>query len=563
MSAKGFEARLNVTVAIVLLVTTGLILRGVELQLEDRDFLQREGDARYLREIVVPAHRGMLLDRRGEPLAISTPVHSVWAHPRELLRQRDRWVDLAEAMGVGTDYLTTLLESRADRSFVYLRRQVGPATAAAIDALSIDGVGLAREYRRYYPTGETTAHLLGFTNVDDRGQEGLELLFDESLNGVPGRKRVIKDRLRRTIADVETIRTPVPGTDIELSIDSRLQYAAYRELKVAMTGHEARAGSIVVIDARSGEVLALANQPPFNPNDRTQLKGERFRNRAVTDLMEPGSTTKPFTIAAALESGRFRPDSVISTGAGKFILGPHKITDVHGYGDLTVAQVLVKSSNVGSAKLAFAMDREPLWQLLARVGFGEAPTGVFPGEARGRLPHFRDWREIEHATIAFGYGFSASALQLARAYSVFANRGRLLPLSLRPLDASPTGQRVLSASTAEAVLAMLEAAVSDGTGKRANVAGYRVGGKTGTVHKTTAEGYAEDRHQSLFVGIVPVSKPRLIAAVIIDEPSRRGHFGGQVAAPVFARFMEDALRVLNVAPDDLSVVEHVAEAQQG
>lgn len=559
----GHAVRRRITVGALLVAAAGLAWRAVDLQLTRNDFLRDRGDARYLRVVAVPAHRGMITDRHGEPLAISTPVSSVWAAPRRLLADRSRWPQLAAALGTNVEHLRAVVEPRADREFVYLKRHVPPALAAQVAALGVDGVALTREYRRYYPTGEVTAHVLGFTNVDDVGQEGLELAFDAELRGIEGAKRVIKDNLGRVVENVESIRAPEPGRTLRLSIDKRVQYVAYRELKAAVQLHRARGGAIVVLDAQSGEVLAMANQPSFNPNNRSQLEGAYYRNRAVTDLFEPGSTAKPFTIAAALESGLFTTASRIDTTPGRFAIGRHTIQDLHDYGVLDLAGVIVRSSNVGAAKIALALDAERLWRTLHAVGFGRPTALGFPGESAGKLNDYEDWREIEQATLAFGYGLSATPVQLASAYAVLAAGGRRLPLTLLAREGRPVGERVLSARVADELRGMLEGVVTAGTGKRAGVPGYRIAGKTGTVHKAGVQGYAEDRYVSLFAGFTPASRPRLVAVVVIDEPRAGEYFGGTVAAPVFSAVIRETLRLLNVPPDDLPVPTLAAAGEPG
>jgi cell division protein FtsI (penicillin-binding protein 3) len=436
------------------------------------------------------------------------------------------------------------------REFVYLRRQLPPDQAARVVELDIPGVFLQREYRRFYPTGEVTAHLIGMTDVDDRGQEGLELAYQDVLVGKPGSRRVIRDRLGRIIEDVESIRAPQQGRDLTLSIDSRIQYLAYRELKAALEAHRAKAGGIVVLDAASGEVLALANLPGYNPNNRGRIEPQRSRNRALTDLFEPGSTLKPFTIAAALEAGRIRPETSVATGNGKLVVGKAVISDVHPAGTLTVEQVIQKSSNVGAAKIALDLPAQTLWNLFARCGFGTPPKSGFPGEGAGRLRPYQSWRPIEQATMSYGHGISVSLLQLARAYTVFANDGALKPITLLKRTELEAGVEVVAPQTARAVRKMLELAVqTGGTAPRAQVAGYRVAGKTGTAHKLENGRYAANKYVSSFVGFAPVSDPRLIVAVMIDEPSAGQHYGGAVAAPVFREVVAAAMRMLSIAPD--------------
>lgn len=534
------------------LAASVLVWRAVDLQFSDREFLQERGDARYLRVVESEAHRGMITDRNHEPLAISTPVSSVWANPAELLLQRARWPELAKILDLSTEHLETMIVPRRKREFVYLRRQVSPAMAAAVAAAAVPGVNLVDEYRRYYPAVEVTGNLLGFTNVDDRGQEGIELAFDSTLRGTPGLSRVIRDRLGRTVEHVERVRPVQPGRNLALSIDRRLQYVAYRELKKAVTERKATAGHMVILDARTGEILALVNQPSFNPNNRGDYKGDQFRNRAVTDLFEPGSTLKPFTVAAGIEAGLYTPTTLIETGPGRFKVGRHVIKDIHNYGTLDVSGVIEKSSNVGTTKIALSLEREQFWNILNGVGFGQITGVEMPGEPQGRLAEWRNWREIEWATMAFGYGMNVTAVQLARAYGALANGGILQGVTILKQDKPVPGVRVMSETTALAVREMLRLVVDGdrGTGKAARVKGYQVGGKTGTVHKNMATGgYAQKEYLSLFAGLIPVSDPRLIGVVVIDGPQGDQYYGGLVAAPVFGNVMHEAVRILNIAPD--------------
>jgi len=533
-----------------------LVWRAIDLQFSDREFLQEHGDARYLRVVQTEAHRGMITDRNHEPLAISTPVSSVWANPSELMMQRKRWPELAKLLDLSVEHLDTMLTPRRKREFVYLRRQVSPDVAAKVAAADIPGVNLVDEYRRYYPAVEVTGNLLGFTNVDDRGQEGIELAFDSTLRGTPGLNRVIRDRLGHIVEVVGRERPVQPGGNLSLSIDRRLQYVAYRELKKAVTARKAVAGHMVILDARSGEILALVNQPSFNPNNRGDYKGDHFRNRAVTDLFEPGSTLKPFTIAAGLESGLYTPTTLIETGPGRFKVGRHVVRDIHNYGTLDVSGVIEKSSNVGSTKIALSMEAEQFWGTLNGVGFGQITGVELPGEPQGRLAEPAHWRQIEHATLAFGYGLNVTALQLARAYGALANGGVLQGVSILKQDKPVPGVRVMSETTALAVREMLRLVVERGTGKAAAVKGYQVGGKTGTVHKSTEGGYAKHDYLSLFAGFIPVSAPRLIGVVIIDGPQGNEYYGGLVAAPVFGAVMHEAVRILNIAPDAGAVDEN-------
>jgi len=529
-----------------------MVWRAFDLQIVDTDFLQGQGDARHLRTIAVAAHRGMITDRNGEPLAISTPVDSVWANPGEMQASDGQWLALGRLLGLDADYLRERIASRAGREFVYLKRRLNPDVAREVMALGIPGVSLQREYRRFYPAGEVAAHVVGFTNIDDVGQEGLELAYDEWLRGTPGRKRVLKDRLGRIVENVERVAEPAPGKDLKLSLDLRLQYLAYRELKTAVRLHKARSGSAVILDAATGEVLAMVNQPSYNPNSPSRPGGGQYRNRAVTDVFEPGSTVKPLTVAAALEAGKYRPDTIIETAPGRFRVGRNMIRDSANYGAIDVTTVIQKSSNVGASKIALSLDPEQLWGMFSRVGFGSVTGSSFPGEAGGKLSDYMDWHEIEQATISFGYGLAVTTLQLARAYAVLADHGRLKPASLFPVTDAVRAEQVLSPGVAAQVVSMMESVVTRrGTGLLAHVRGYRVAGKTGTVQKTGRGGYSDERYIALFVGMAPASDPRLVMAVVVDEPRGEEYYGGRVAAPVFSSVMTGALRLLGVPPDDV------------
>lgn len=535
-----------------------LAARSAQLQLLDSEFLQGQADARHLRVVQVPAHRGMITDRNGEPMAISTPVESVWANPRELVATRNDLARVASLLGMKVEQLQRLLGQRKDREFVYLRRHMAPDKAQQVLALEIPGIYLQQEYRRYYPAGEVAAHLIGFTNVDDRGQEGLELAYDKWLSGEPGAKRVVKDGRRHIVENVENIHSARPGKPLALSIDRRIQYLAYRELKAVVQQHQAHSGSIVVLDNRTGEVLALANQPAFNPNNRKQLTAASLRNRAITDVFEPGSTMKPFLVAAALQSGRYVPGTQIDTSPGVVQVGTYTIRDVHDYGVLDLTGVIRKSSNVAVSKIALALDPQDVWHGYSEAGFGVATGSGFPGEVDGYLPDWRRWRDVERATLAYGYGVSVTGMQLAQAYSVLANNGYRVPVNLlrREGDNPVKKHAVFSPAVARTVRTMMEEVVKDGgTAPQAAVRGYRVAGKTGTVHKSEAGGYAKDRYMAIFAGMAPASDPRLVAVVVVNEPSRDEHFGGQVAGPVFSRVMGGALRLLNIAPDDESLLQ--------
>lgn len=549
-----YTARRSFVLGLFALGMVSLVARAVDLQVLKRDFLQGQGDARQQRVVEIPAHRGMIKDRNGEALAISTPVDSVWANPQETMLARERLPGLAKLLDMEQDELYRRLAERADREFIYLQRHINPDLARQVMDLEIPGVALQREYRRYYPMGEVTAHVVGFTDIDDHGQEGLELAYDEWLAGEPGAKRVIRDRLGRSVEDVERIRAPRAGREIRLSIDRRVQYLAYRELKAAVQRHGARSGSAVVLDVTTGEVLAMVNQPSFNPNSRKGLRGELYRNRAVTDVFEPGSTIKPFTIAAALESGLVKPASEINTAPGYYRVSGHTIRDAHNYGVLDISHIIIKSSNVGASKLALSMDPRDLWSMYSRVGFGQITGSGFPGEAAGVLTDASRWRELERATLSFGYGLSVTPLQLAQAYGVVAGDGMLRPAKFMLDGHAATEERIMRAETAQRIRRMLEGVVSrEGTGLRAAVSGYHVAGKTGTVHKSTAGGYAEDRYLSVFAGMAPASHPRLVSVVMINEPTDGEYYGGVVAAPVFSKIMSGALRLLDIPPDDLSV----------
>ncbi|MEK6708015.1 MAG: penicillin-binding protein 2 [Pseudomonadota bacterium] len=541
--------RSRLLVAVLLLGLLGLAGRAVYLQGMHNGFLQQKGESRYSRVIEMSAHRGMITDRHGEPLAISTPVESVWASPQDMDATSTQIKKLADLIGMDAEEVRKRI-SGPQRDFVYLKRHLPPETAAKVVELNMSGVFLRREFRRYYPAGELTAHMLGFTDVDDNGQEGIELAWQDALAGKPGSRRVIKDRKGRIVEDVESIRAPRPGKDIALSIDSKIQYLAYRELKQAVEASKAKAGGIVVLDAQTGEVLALANLPVYNPNNRAKISGARARNRALTDVFEPGSTLKPFTVAAALEAGRIAPDTIFQTAPGTLTIGRATIRDSHKEGPLTVAQVIQKSSNVGSAKIALSLPSQTLWEMLSHSGFGVSTGSGFPGEVTGRLRPHHTWRPIEQATMSYGHGISVSLLQLARAYTLFSTEGELKPISLLKLDAPVAGERVISRATALAVSRMLEMVVRPGgTGPRAQISGYRVAGKTGTAHKLEGNGYAKNRYISTFVGYAPASNPRLVIAVMLDEPSAGQYFGGVVAAPVFSQVMAGALRILSVPHD--------------
>ncbi|HLF12363.1 MAG TPA: penicillin-binding transpeptidase domain-containing protein [Gammaproteobacteria bacterium] len=538
--------------------------RILYLQLVNKDFLTAQADDRHLRTVQISAHRGVITDRNGEPLAVSTPVDSVWANPQELKPALDRLHELAGVLGQDDEWLARRLTSNLDREFVYLQRHLPPSKSEQVLQLGLPGVGTLREYRRYYPAGEVVGHVVGFTDVDDAGQEGLELAFNHWLKGENGSKRVRQDRLGRVINDVELISAAKPGRDLRTSLDLRLQYLAYRELKVAVTESRARSGSAVILDSASGEVLAMVNQPSFNPNDRSQLDVARYRNRALTDIFEPGSSFKPFVLGAALESGEYHADTVIDTAPGFLRVNGRIVTeDNSNLGRIDVTTVLAKSSNVGMAQIALKMEPFDVWQVLSGFGIGRLTDSGFPGESAGVLNDPQHWRAVGQATISYGYGLSVTTLQLARAYAAIAAGGVLRPISMLAVDAPPPGERVISEASARALIGMLEAVVasSEGTGQRAAVRNYRVAGKTGTAWKSAVGGYSKDRYTAVFAGLAPASAPQLVVVVVIDEPQGQVYYGGDIAAPVFANIVSGALRVLAVPPDALPALPLTVVAQ--
>jgi cell division protein FtsI (penicillin-binding protein 3) len=553
-SQEQFRSRLRLVLIALVLVAGALVARAVDLQVLDDGFLEGQGDARYTRVAKLSAIRGGIYDRNGEPLAASTPVDTVWACPPEVMRAADQIPRLAEALNRDKKWLTQVITSNLDREFVYLVRHMRPSDAAQVAALKIPGVYLLREYQRFYPAGEVTGHLLGFTKkYDDIGQEGLELAYDRWLGAEAGAKRVIQDRYGRTVEDVESISAPRPGEDLITSIDLRVQYLAYRELKAAVQEYRAKAGSVVVLDIDTGEVLAMVNQPAYNPNDRDQVAASRYRNRAATDIFEPGSSIKPFVAAAALATGRYHPSTIIDTAPGFVQVGVRRIQEKHNLGAISLTTVLAKSSNVGMVKMALTLAPESMRQTLVGFGFGEVSGSGFPGESAGLLNESAHWRRIGQATIAYGYGLSVTPLQLARAYAIIGAGGIKRPVTLRRVDQPVSGDRVLDERVAKELLEMLEGVVSGdgGTGGRAALVGYRVAGKTGTAWTADNGTYSTERYKASFGGVVPASRPRLAAIVVIDEPSGQKYYGGDVAAPVFANIMAGALRLLGVPPDGL------------
>jgi cell division protein FtsI (penicillin-binding protein 3) len=539
--------RSQVMMLLVALAFVALGARAIYLQVFSQNFLQKQGELRHTRTLELPASRGKIFDRNGVVLASSLPARAVWAIPEEVEADPRRLASLAKLLGLERRELARKLAE--DGSFVYLKRQVDASVAEQVAALKIPGIYQQREYKRHYPQGETFAHVVGFTNVEDVGQEGVELAKNVDLAGRSGSRRVIRDRLGRVIEDVGAVREPHNGNDLALSIDGKIQFLAFEAVREAVRIHKAKAGAAVVIDARSGEVLALANWPTYNPNQRGQLSGAQLRNRVITDTFEPGSTMKPFTAALALELGKVKADTVIQTAPGRLTIGAHTIGDTHPHGALTVEEVVQKSSNVGTAKLALGLPAQKMWEMYTALGLGQAPRVGFPGAVAGRVRPYRNWRPIEQATMSYGYGLSVSLLQLARAYTVFTGDGELLPLTMYKIDEPPRGERVLGVQTARAVRHMLElAAGPGGTAPQAQITGYRVAGKTGTAHKRENGKYV-NKYLSSFVGFAPASDPRVIVAVMVDEPGAGKYYGGQVAAPVFARIVGDSLRTLRVPPD--------------
>lgn len=545
-------SRLYALLLIFFLCSIALIARAVNLQVTETEFLQGQGKARYLREVDIPTTRGIISDRTGEPLAVSTPVDSVWVIPGDLLQEPEKLEPLALILKTDPDQLERKLTQRAGKEFVWLRRRLHPDIAGQIRALNIPGVFLEKEYRRFYPAGEVAAHVVGFTNIDDIGQEGLELAYNDWLVGEVGRKRVMKDMLGRTVEEVELVKESRPGNDLQLTIDRRLQYLAYSELKRTVLKHGARSGSVVLLDLESSEILAMVNQPSYNPN-HPGSENEGLRNRAVTDVFEPGSVMKPFAITSVLEQGHVTPDTQVETTPGTLLVSGHTIRDTHNYGLLDVTGVITKSSNVGVSKLALGLEAETMWDTYSRYGFGEATGTGFPGESAGVLRNYRRWRQLEQATISYGYGMSATALQLAQAYAVIANDGKLRKPTLIQGAINPPIS-VIDPVVARQVAAMLETVTGPaGTGKQARVPNYRISGKTGTSRKAVASGYAS-RYVASFAGFAPSSNPRLVCVVVINDPSGDKYYGGDVAAPLFASVMSGALRLMNIPPDDYSAL---------
>ena len=549
-ATAGLAKKWRLRLVQAVLASIGLYLgyHIIDLQLLNRHFLQNEGDKRAVRYESVMAHRGVIFDRNGEPLAVSAPVVTIWADPAELYQAKVQWSALAKALDVSLAWLSERIEGTKTRDFIYLKRQLTPEQGDRVMALNVPGVHATDEQRRYYPAAEVTAHLVGFTNIDESGQEGMELAYNNWLSGEPGKRRVLKDRKGQLARQAQLMTSASPGKELMLSIDLRLQYMAYRELKKAVELHQAKAGSLVMLDVKTGEVLAMVNQPAYNPNNRADMQAYKMRNRVMTDTMEPGSTLKPFAVAAALESGQFQRNSVINTSPGYLTLGRDQVKDHRDYGAIDITTVLRKSSNVGVSKMALAIGPDKVVDLLQRVGLGQSIGTGFPGESSGYLP-FRDrWSDIEIATLSFGYGLTVTPLQLAQAYMVLGAGGIMRPVSLIKRDVVPDGVRVMDQQVADDLRTMLREVVHGGTGGRAQVDAFEVGGKTGTARKVGANGYIKDRYTSMFAGLVPIDNPRLAMVVVIDDPSAGAYYGGLTAAPVFSEVASGALRVLGVEP---------------
>jgi len=547
--------RFRLVLALLALLIAALAWRMLDLQVLDHDFLKAHGDARSVRHIPIPAHRGLVTDRNGEPLAVSTPVTTLWANGKELQGGREQWPALAAALGQEPKAFAGRLQQNKEREFMYLVRGLTPENGQRVLDLKVPGVYAIEEFRRFYPAGEVAAHVVGFTDVDDRGREGMELAYEDWLAGVPGKRQVLKDRRGKLIKDVQVTQNAKAGRSLALSIDLRLQYLAHRELRNALQEFGAKAGSLVMVDVQTGEVLAMVNQPTYNPNNRRQLQPAAMRNRAMIDVFEPGSTVKPFSIAAALGSGRWKPESTVDTSPGSLRIGRYTIRDVSRGGVLNLTQVLMKSSNVGISKIAFDIGAEPIYAVMQQAGLGQDTGLGFPGERVGNLPNYRVWKQAETATLAYGYGLSVTAVQLAHAYAILANEGRNVPLSMVRLDRQPVSTQVIDQQIAKTVLGMLQAVVEEpgGGGSRARVPGYHVGGKSGTARKaaTGTKGYVDKAYRSFFAGVAPIDNPRIAAVVVLDEPGEGGYYGGLVAAPVFGKVAAGALRLMNVAPDNL------------
>ncbi len=549
LASKTPKWRSRFIVAAVGLGFAGLMGRAAYIQIAASAFFQGEGDKRTITTLVVPANRGRIVDRGGQLLATSVPVPSVWAIPKDFQATAEQRAKLARLLAMDSAELSTRLAGGAG-NFAWLRRQADNDTWAQIQALGIKGIYQSREYRRRYPEGESAAHVVGFTNLDDQGQEGIELAFQKQLQGHNGARGVVRDRMGRVVDDVGDHVEPADGADIALSVDAKVQFFAYQRVRDAVAEHKAKAGSVVVLDVQTGEVLALANYPSYDPGERARRNGEQLRNRALTDIFEPGSTMKPLVMALALETGRVKPEQLLNTAPGSVTVSGISIKDAHPHAALTSREIIQKSSNIGIVRVAMMMQPRELWELYSAVGYGQRPQLNFPGAVTGRLRPFKTWRPIEQATMAYGYGLSASLLQMAHAYTSFARDGEVIPVSMLKQDHPVSGLRVFSAGTAQEVRRMLQmAAGPGGTGSKAMTIGYSVGGKSGTAHKQEGRGYASNKYRSWFVGMAPIDKPRIIVAVMVDEPTNGKYFGGDVAAPVFSQVVQQTLRMMNVAPD--------------
>ncbi|MFK7856979.1 MAG: peptidoglycan D,D-transpeptidase FtsI family protein [Granulosicoccus sp.] len=551
------------------MLAVGLVVRASYLQIFDYEFYRGEGEARQLRSVAIPAHRGDILDRSGDPLAISTPIQSLWGVPKELVEQPGAMREVAALLQIDATRLNQRIAQAVEwgKEFIYVKRHVLPETVNKIQQLNIAALSVQREYRRYYPSGSAASHLIGITGIDDEGREGLEMAYDNWLSGEPGSRRVVRDRTGKEITGMDVIKPVLPGKDLRLSIDRQLQYFADRELRKAINQENAESGSVVVMDVRSGEIRAMVNYPSYNPNDMSDRSASdgRQRNRSITDVFEPGSTMKPFTIAAALETGDFNPSSLVFTSPGRYKIGKYEISDIKDYGWLDLRGVVTKSSNVGVSKIARQLDPEQMWSVFDSFGFGRPPGSEFPGEVAGYFNHPTLWHRREQASVSYGYGISVSALQLVRAYAALANDGVMMPVSFLASDDVPVGHRVIDTSIARDVRSMLESVVIKGSGKNAQVPGYRVAGKTGTSHRSQSGGYAEDRYVSIFAGFAPVSDPQFAIAVVVHDPKAGQHFGGAVAAPVFKEVMRHGLRLDGIEPDDIDDrrAQLPGSAQQG
>ncbi|WP_313518497.1 penicillin-binding protein 2 [Pseudomonas sp.] len=548
--------RFRLVLALLGLMVAAIVWRIVDLHVFDHDFLQGQGDARSVRTMPIPAHRGLVTDRNGEPLAVSTPVTTLWANGKELQAAREQWPALAAALGQEPKAFSERLAQSADREFMYLVRGLTPEQGQSVLDLKVPGVYATEEFRRFYPAGEVTAHVVGFTDVDDRGREGVELSFDQWLAGVPGKRQVLKDRRGHLIRDLQVTRNAKAGKALSLSIDLRLQYLAHRELRNALVEFGAKAGSLVMVDVKTGEILAMVNQPTYNPNNRRNLQPAAMRNRAMIDVFEPGSTMKPLSMSAALQSGRWKPSDTVDVWPGSLQIGRYTIKDVSKSEGRTLdlTGILINSSNVGMSKVAFDIGGEAIHDMMQKVGFGQDTGLGFPGERVGNLPSHRDWKQAETATLSYGYGLSVTAIQLVHAYATLANNGRIVPLSLARVDRTPDSAQVIPEDVAKTMQGMLQQVIEAPRGVyRAQVPGYHVAGKSGTARKASVgtKGYTENAYRSLFAGFGPMSNPRIAMAIVIDEPSKSGYFGGLVSAPVFSRVMSGALRLMNIAPDNL------------